>query len=72
MENTLTNCTVKIRGIDLILLKDQKHKLINIPKADLHDDHADALEGIINLLDAIQDYAVDELGFNAKDVFNLS
>lgn len=46
--------------IDWKLLREQKLALLNaLP----------AIEGIINLLDGIQDHAVDVLGVPAKDVF---
>lgn len=72
MENTLKSCSVVIPNIDLALLKVQKRQLIGIPKNRLTKAQFSALEGITCLLDAIQDYAVDTLGFLPEDVFNLS
>ena len=39
--------------------------------ADEIDREAESLQGIINLIDAIQYYAVDELGKSEKEIFNL-
>jgi len=32
---------------------------------------ADYLEGILNLIDAVQDYAVDEMGMNSNDIYDF-
>ena len=60
-----------INGIDFTLLKEQKKTLLetineidNIPKLE-------KLEGIISLINAIQDYAVDVLDFNEDLVFDF-
>lgn len=57
-----------IRGIDWEMLKEQKGAIIEF----LQDEHIIGLEGIIHLLDAIQDCAVDYLGIDENKVFNLT
>lgn len=64
--------TVIINNIDFPLLRDQKRALYSIREEVLSDEQSDALAGIINLIDAIQDYAVDELGINKDEVFNTT
>jgi hypothetical protein len=51
--------TVVIENIDLPLLKEQKRRLVTMQHADngLSDEERETLEGMINLLDAIQDKA---------------
>lgn len=67
-----------LHGIDFKLLKAQKSRLINIqaklenPKAKFTQKDLDALEGIINLCDKIQDVAVDDYGYNERTVFRRS
>jgi hypothetical protein len=64
--------------MDFKLLKEQKTTLIKIqtklekPNPKFTKKEWDTMEGIINLLDAIQDVAVDEYGFNEKTVFRIS
>lgn len=42
------------------------------PKAAIRlKEQAESIQGIINLIDSIQDYAVDELGKSETDVFDL-
>lgn len=57
-------------------LRTQKTTLLylieNRGKHNLDDHMVDDLDGIINLLDAVQDYAVDECGFDENRVFNLN
>jgi len=62
-----------LKNIDWELLKDQKELLFghsinernNLPK-----DVLEAMDGIINILDSIQDYAVAEMGVDGTKVFN--
>jgi hypothetical protein len=58
-----------IRGIDFKALKNQKK--IFLEMIEHNEDNIDTteLEGLLNLIDAIQDHAVDVLGFNQDDVF---
>ena len=66
-----------IEGIDFPALKQQKLKLLNmiedwesspeVPKQEA----AKEVMGIIHMIDDIQDHAVDVLGKDEKDVFNL-
>lgn len=63
--------------IDWQLLKEQKHLLVEIirnknpTEFKLTEQHTDAIEGIINFLDTIQDYAVDDLGIPEDEVFKF-
>ena len=69
--------TIVIKDIDFDMLKKQKTILINMiqdwGEADDENQKKDAkeAEGIIYLIDAIQDYAVDKLGMKESDVFTL-
>lgn len=64
-----------LKKIDFKDLKAQKSRLIMIqakmenPKAKFTQKDIDALEGLLNLVDAIQDIAVDEYGFPERTVF---
>lgn len=62
-----------ISKVDFGLLKDQKNELL-ILLNNFDDDSllGIALNGILNLIDSIQDYAVDVLGRKENEVFNLS
>jgi len=59
-------------------LKDQKSAVYSIqakmekPKAKFTQKEWEALEGVINFINAIQDIAVDEYGVNEKKVFRIS
>lgn len=64
--------TVIIDNIDLSLLKEQKTALYSIRQEVLSPEQFEAVEGILCLIDAIQDYAVDVLGVDKHEVFNLS
>jgi hypothetical protein len=61
-----------IGGIDWKLLKKQKFQLLKVINNDaVTPKQKESLEGILNLLDTVQDFAVDVLGINEKEVFNL-
>ncbi len=64
-------------NIDYAKLRDQKSILLDMIvgweesiDADLRKE-ADEMYGLVYLIDAIQDRAVDELGKDEKEVFNL-
>lgn len=66
-----------LNKIDYAKLRDQKATLLNMITgleesidADVRKE-ADELYGLVYLIDAIQDRAVDELGKDEKEVFNL-
>lgn len=61
-----------IRNIDFNMLRVQKTALLSIREELLSPEQGDALEGIVNLIDAVQDYAVDVMGMDKYEVFNLS
>lgn len=52
-----------IQNMGWALLKGQKRLLVNLV------DEYPLLEGVVNLIDAIQDYAVDDLGLPGEYVF---
>lgn len=64
--------------IDYTKLKEQKAILINMiqdwGEADDPQQKADAkeMEGLLHLVDSIQDNAVDKLGMAEEEVFNLN
>lgn len=61
--------------VSLHLLREQKEILMSMKtewsnssdKKKVAD--ADNIEGLLNMIDAMQDYAVDKLGFSEQDVF---
>lgn len=69
MEMTLEEFIGKI---DLPMLRDQKTAILLIRSEVLSEEQEYALTGIINLIDAIQDYAVDVMGVPKNVVFNLT
>lgn len=61
-----------IKNINWKLLREQKEVLVNIVYSDLLiTTMSNQLEGIVHLIDALQDYAVDYMRLSDKDVFNL-
>ena len=61
-----------IQNIDWELLKKQKQSLITIIEWNKLPLLKDDLDGILSLIDATQDYAVDELGLDKDVVFDLT
>lgn len=69
-----------LKGIDFKMLKKQKASLLkvldNIPKKSVPTKEVKKLDkdltGILNLIDSIQEIAVDEYGVKEKAVFKLS
>ena len=61
-----------IRRIDWEQLKSQKLLVLEAIDDTNSERIADALTGILHLIDDIQDHAVDVMGINEKTVFNLS
>lgn len=77
MENTKEHqqFDIQIEKVDLTELKDQKSKLIMIQakfEKQMSQEEWDALEGIINLLDHVQDQARDQHNLEDKYVYNIS
>jgi len=66
-----------ISRIDFTTLRTQKKTLIEIiddmekKNAEYYKNETSDLSGILNLIDAIQDYAVDVVGLNPIDVFDF-
>lgn len=64
-----------IANIDFTTLRTQKTTLLylieNAKKHNLDSHMSDDLDGLVNLIDALQDYAVDELGIPAMSVFDF-
>ena len=64
-----------IQNIDWELLKEQKLSLLDLVNKNnesLTDKQIDALDGIIGLIDSLQDSAVDDYGFEEERVFGKS
>jgi hypothetical protein len=60
-----------IEKIDFDLLKKQKSKLFDIMRDTDNIETIDLLEGLIILINNVQDIAVDEYGYNENEVFDL-
>lgn len=66
-----------LNNIDWQWLREQKHTLLTIiaEKRSVHlievEEQVDDLEGLVSLIDSLQDYAVDELGIPEEEVFNF-
>jgi hypothetical protein len=62
--------------IDWELLREQKEKIIDLADDEEHKrftpEEITVFDGIIHLIDAIQDYAVDECEFPTQEVFGYS
>lgn len=59
-------------AIDYTKLKEQKQHLLDLTQEMDDVPKLEALEGIIVLLDSIQDFAVDVMGKPESEVFNLT
>jgi hypothetical protein len=59
-----------VKGIDFPLLKEQKKALLEVIENTDDVPVLEKLEGIVNLLNEIQDYAVDVLGMDENEVFD--
>jgi len=57
--------------IDWVVLKKQKEDLLKVIDENSNSETKDSLTGILNLIDSIQDHAVDVMGMSEKIVFNL-
>jgi len=66
------NIQIPIKEIDFPLLKKQKGLLAVLRDAPRPptDEERDAINGILNLIDDIQDYAVDHCGLDEDEVFS--
>jgi hypothetical protein len=69
---------ILIKKVDLKMLREQKQILINLQYRGnsngsqvLKAKEFDAIEGIINLISHIQDEAVEQLGLDENEVFDL-
>lgn len=60
-----------IKEIDFDLLKKQKSKLLDIIRDCDNIETVDLMEGLITLIDKIQDIAVDDYGYIENEVFDL-
>lgn len=60
-------------NIDYAKLRVQKQKLLYVADdSELSDETKEELQGIVNLIDSLQDYAVDVMGKPESEVFNLN
>lgn len=57
--------------VDWALLRQQKEALLTIPEQLINSTQYDALQGIIELIDHIQDYAVWSEAVSEEVVFNI-
>lgn len=58
--------------IDWALLRQQKEALLTIPEQLINSTQYDALQGIIELIDHLQDYAVWSEAVTEEVVFNMN
>lgn len=70
---------IEIKGIDLDLLREQKKQLLFLQGRTNTDNSPllkpgefDAIDGIINMIDAIQDAAVEQHQLDEEEVFKFS
>lgn len=82
----MTQAPEFLQKIDWTLLREQKSDLYRIitdieenaqydseeDREETHDKWKESIEGVIHLIDAIQDYGVDVMGLSDKEVFNLT
>jgi hypothetical protein len=61
-----------IKKIDWKLLREQKQTLETFFYTKIENVAIDDISGIIHLIDAIQDYACDEMELTEKEVFDLN
>jgi hypothetical protein len=61
-----------IKRIDWKLLREQKQFLLDIISCEEGIPKIQHLRGIVHLLDALMDYASDDMGLGDKMVFNLN
>ena len=72
-EKTMKRKLVLSKAPDWKLLFQQKKVLLYIASwGGLSQEQVDALDGIINFIDSIQDSAVDENGFTEEEVFGFT
>jgi len=57
--------------IDYSDLRNQKRELLRVIRERNLPEGTDDLDGIVHLIDSIQDYVCDELGYNEHEVFDL-
>jgi len=76
MENTQYD--ILIKKIDLKMLREQKQIIMDLQYRENSDGSQvlkakefDAIEGLINLISHIQDEAVEQLGLDENEVFDL-
>lgn len=63
---------VLIHTMDFKLLKAQKTMLLNMQsKKTTTTAEWNAIEGIVNMIDAIQDIATDHYGFDPNEIYNF-
>ena len=75
MGNVKNSIVEFIDGIDFTELRNQKSTLfkliVELDKGDDDNQQVNDLDGILHLIDALQDYAVDVLGWDEKIVYNF-
>lgn len=63
--------TYDVTKIDFSDLRNQKRELLKVIRERKQEDGTDDLDGIVHLIDSIQDFVCDELGYNEHEVFDL-
>ena len=58
--------------IDWALLRQQKEALLTIPEQLINSTQYDALQGVLSLIDHLQDYAVWSEAVTEEVVFNMN
>ena len=61
-----------IHRIDWVKLREQKAIIQDLPNTVSQQSLLQAVDGLVNLIDSIQDYAADSLGFGEETVFGKS
>jgi len=70
MENLRRKINVELI-IDFTVLKEQKAELLKIMSETKSQKQFENLEGIVNLIDGIQDHAVEELGIDENLIYDF-
>jgi len=61
-----------LKNIDFPLLKEQKMGLLTAMKSIEDGPVMDCLDGILNMIDSLQDIAVDQYGMDENEVFQFN
>lgn len=70
MENLLREINVELE-IDFTVLKEQKAELLKVISETKSKERLENLNGILHLIDGIQDHAVEELGIDENLIYDF-